>query len=90
MNFFYKIELLRCHIHVLYTSVKYMQPHEETAIPMVLLPPKVWERFVYNVHSVLKRIQLKNFFHHIDNLHQNISFTMEEECNGELAFLILY
>ena len=28
-----------------------------------------------------------NFFHHINNLHQNIKFTMEEESNGELAFL---
>ena len=32
-------------------------------------------------------IFLKNFFHHINNLHQNIKFTMEEESNGELAFL---
>ena len=30
---------------------------------------------------------LENFFHHINNLHQNIKFTMEEESNGELAFL---
>ena len=25
--------------------------------------------------------------HHIKNLHQNIKFTVEEESNGELAFL---
>ena len=30
---------------------------------------------------------MENFFHHINNLHQNIKFTMEEESNGELAFL---
>ena len=29
----------------------------------------------------------KTFFHHINNLHQNIKFTMEEESNRELAFL---
>ena len=29
----------------------------------------------------------RTFFHHINNLHQNIKFTMEEESNGELAFL---
>ena len=26
-------------------------------------------------------------FHHINNLHQNIKFTMVEESNGEIAFL---
>ena len=30
---------------------------------------------------------MENFFHHINNFHQNIKFTMEEESNGELAFL---
>ena len=34
-----------------------------------------------------KRTHLEKFFHHINNLHQNIKFTMEEESNGELAFL---
>ena len=29
----------------------------------------------------------KTFFHHINNLHQNIKFTMEEGSKGELAFL---
>ena len=31
-------------------------------------------------------MHLENFFHHINNLHQNIKFTMEEGSNGELAF----
>ena len=30
---------------------------------------------------------LENVFHHINNLHQNIKFTLEEESNGELAFV---
>ena len=47
----------------------------------------MWERFVDDVYSILKRTHLENFFHHINNLHQNIKFTMEEESNGELAFL---
>ena len=33
-----------------------------------------------------KRTHLENFFHHINNLHQNIKFTVEEESNGERAF----
>ena len=30
---------------------------------------------------------MENLFHHINNLHQNIQFNIEEESNGELAFL---
>ena len=54
---------------------------------MALLPPKVWERFADDVHSILKRAHLEIFFLHINNLHQNIKFALEEESNGELAFL---
>ena len=53
----------------------------------LLHPPEVWERFVNDVYSIFKRTQLEIFFHHINNLHQNIKSTTEEERNGELAFL---
>ena len=69
------------------TAEIYMQAYERTAITTALHPPKVWERFVDDVYSILKRTHLENFFHHINNLHQNIKFTMEEGSNGELAFL---
>ena len=59
----------------------YMQAHARTAISTALPPPKVWDRFDYDVYSILKRTHLKSFFHHINNLHQNIKFTMEEESN---------
>ena len=70
------------------TSVEiYMQTHERTAISTALHPPNIWERFVDEVYSILKGTHLEKFFHHINNLHQNIKFTMKEESNGELAFL---
>ena len=69
------------------TAEIYMKAYERIAITTALHPPKVWERFVDDVYSILKRTHLENFFHHINNLHQNIKFTMEEESNGELAFL---
>ena len=69
------------------TAEIYMQAHESTAISTVLHPPKVWDRFVDEVYSIVKRTHFENFFHHINNLHQNIKFTMEEESNGELAFM---
>ena len=65
----------------------YMQAYERTAIATALHPPKVWERFVDDIYSILKRTHLEKCFHHINNLHQNIKFTMEVESNGELAFL---
>ena len=64
-----------------------MQAHEGTAISMALHPPKVSERFHDDAYSILKRTRLENFLQHINNLHQNIKITMEEENNGELAFL---
>ena len=69
------------------TSEIYMQAHENIAIPTVLHHPKVWERSVDDVYSILKRTHLQIFSHHINNLHQNAKFTMVEESNGELSFL---
>ena len=69
------------------TAEIYMQAYERTAITTALHLPKAWERFADEVYSILKCKHLENFFHHINNLHQNIKFTMEEESNGELALL---
>ena len=68
----------------------YMQTPERTATSTALHPPKIWERFVDYVYSILKRTHLKSFFQQINSPHQNIKFTMEDENNGELAFLTLY
>ena len=69
------------------TAEIYMHTYPRTAITTALHPAKVWERFVDDVYSILKCTHLENFFHHINNLHQNIKFTMEEETNWQLAFL---
>ena len=63
------------------TGEMYMQAYERTAITTSVHPPKVWERFVDDVYSILKCTYLGNFFHHITSVHQNIKFTMEEERN---------
>ena len=68
------------------TAEIYMQPQERPAISTVLHSSKVWEQFVDEVYSILQLTHFQTFFHHINNLHQNIKFTMEEESNGELAF----
>ena len=63
-----------------------MQSHEDTAISTALHPPNVWEQFIDDIYSVVKRTHLENISHHVNNLHQNIKFSMDEESNGELAF----
>ena len=53
---------------------------------MALHPPKVCEQFPDDVFSIPKGRHLENIFYDINNLHENIKFTMEES-NGELPFL---
>ena len=38
----------------------YMQVHERTTISTALHPPKLWERFVDDIYSILKRTHLEN------------------------------
>ena len=61
----------------------YIQAKEQTAISVSLHPPKVWERFVDGGYSILKCMHMEDVSHHINNFHQNIKFTMEEESNEE-------
>ena len=81
------------------TAEIYMQADRYTGTSTALHPPnpKVWEGFVDDVYSILKRTHLENFLHHINNLHQNIKFTMEEEefldlllkrKNGKISVLV--
>ena len=58
------------------TAEIYTQTHEQTARSTALHPPKIWERFVDDVYSILKRTHLENVFHQFNKLHQNIKFTM--------------
>ena len=43
------------------TTKIYMQAYERTAITTTLYPPKVWERFVDDFYSILKRTYLETF-----------------------------
>ena len=57
----------------------YMEAYERSAITTILHPPKVWKQFFDDIYSILKHTHGENFFHHINNLHQNIKFSMEEK-----------
>ena len=43
------------------TAEIYMQAYERTAVTTALHPPNVWERFVDDVYSILKRTHWKTF-----------------------------
>ena len=63
------------------TANIYMQSHEQSAISTALNSPKNGEKFFDDFYSIIKRTHLGAFFYHINNLHQNIKFTVEEERN---------
>ena len=54
------------------TAEIYLHAYEPTAI--------------FTALHLLKRTHVENIFHHINNIHQNIKFTTEDQGNGELAF----
>ena len=58
-----------------------------TTISKELHSPKLWEPYVDEVHFILKRSRLENFFFHMNNLNQSNNFTMKEESNVEVMFL---
>ena len=65
----------------------YMQATETTALTTTSHPPKVWERHVDDVFSVIRKSNLHDFFQHINSLHPKTKFTMETEENSQLPFL---
>ena len=57
----------------------YMISIETTAITTADTPPRIWERHVDDVFSILRRCNLEQFFQHINSLHPKTKFTMETE-----------
>ena len=64
-----------------------MQVLEMTAITTADHPPKIWERHVDDVLSVIQRIHLQELLHHINSLHPQTQFTKGEEQDSILPFL---
>ena len=52
------------------TAEIYIQVHEQTAISKAIHSPKIWDRFVDGVCSILKSMHLEHFFCQINNLYQ--------------------
>ena len=65
----------------------YMQSLETTAVTTADHPPKVWERHVDDVFSIVHKTYLQELLKHINSLHPQTQFTKEEENNSSLPFL---
>ena len=65
----------------------YIQSLGTTAITTADHPPKVWDRHVDDVFSIVNKTYLQELLEHINNLHPQTQFTKEEENNSSLLFL---
>ena len=65
----------------------YMQVLEITVITIADHPPKIWERHVDDVFSVIQRTYLQELLHHINSLHPQTQLTKEEEQDPIPPFL---
>ena len=62
-----------------------MQRLERTILPT--LEPKIWVRYVDDTFTIIKKNDLERTHQLINNVFEDIKFTMETENNNKLAFL---
>ena len=65
----------------------YMEEIEEHAITNTANPPKEWDRFVDDVFSIMKKDAVSTFHDKLNSIDPHISFTIEHETDGQIAFL---
>jgi len=67
----------------------FMEWLEQEALETYKVKPKTWYRYVDNtfIQWKLEKNELNQFLKHINNIHNNIQFTMETENNQQIAFL---
>ena len=65
----------------------YMERFEEQAITTSFYGPRIWERNVDDIFTILDRENLDGFLQHLNNQQPSIRLTMETEKDKKLAFL---
>ena len=65
----------------------YMERFEEQAITTSFYGPRIWERNVDDIFTILDRENLDGFLQHLNNQQPSIRLTMETEKEKKLAFL---
>ena len=64
-----------------------MEEIEESAISNSSVPPKIWKRYVDDSFCIIGKDDVSSFHDTLNSIDTNISFTIETECNGKIAFL---
>ena len=64
-----------------------MEAIEELAISTSSVPPKVWKRYVDDSFVIIKKDAVSSFHNTLNASDPKISFTIELENNGQIAFL---
>ena len=64
-----------------------MEHLEEQAMNTAPSKPNIWKRFVDDIFAIVKRQHHKELLAHLNSQHRNITFTTEEETNGQLPFM---
>ena len=67
----------------------FMEKFESRALELFEGTPEVWFRFINDVFSIVKRIQIEELLSHLNKQHESIKFTVEIEQNGRLPFMDL-
>ena len=65
----------------------YMEEIEERAITNTANPPKEWDRYVDDIFSIMKKDAVSTFHDELNSIDSHISFTIEHETDGQIAFL---
>lgn len=65
----------------------YMEEIEEQAINLTQTPPKTWKRYVDDVFVIMKGSAVSTFHDQLNSIDPYISFTIEHERDGQIAFL---
>ena len=64
-----------------------MEVIEELAISTSSVPPKVWKRYMDDSFVIIKKDAVTSFHNTLNASDPKVSFTIELENNGQIAFL---
>ena len=64
-----------------------MEDIEESATIASTVPQKVWKRYVDDSFCIIKKDEIPAFHNTLNSIDPHISFTIEQENNGQIPFL---
>ena len=65
----------------------FMEDFEMKAFNKYSKTPRLWERFVDDILAIVEKTRTKELLEYLNNQHDRIQFTMEEEQEGSLPFM---